>query len=202
MAWLTISLPSPSGSKRIRYIYYYMQKWFCTAFIWHSFKISVDLPLMNSLFFSSSVADPHHKRKLGLLAIFTCSRWFVCAYWFAHNASHMFVLKAWVVIMPPPSPPTPHQNRATQQRKKRLEFVRLFDDGFLAFRIQFNVCMCGVCVRACRDSWANDAPTHIHHTHGRHPKKKKIKLHYLRMYDRKCHSKPTLTMWRRERTMR
>lgn len=27
---------------------------------------------MNSLFFSSSVADPHHKRKLGLLPIFTC----------------------------------------------------------------------------------------------------------------------------------
>lgn len=99
-----------------------------------------------------------------------------------------------------------HRQRRTRivphnRKKKRLEFVRLFDDGFLAFRIQFNVCMCGVCVRACRDSWANDAPTHIHHTHGRHPKKK-IKLHYLRMYDRKCHSKPTLTMWRRERTMR
>lgn len=46
--------------------------------------------------------------------------WFVCAYWFAHNASHMFVLKAWVVIMPPPSPPTPHQNRATQQKKKTI----------------------------------------------------------------------------------
>lgn len=178
MAWLTISLPSPSGSKRIRYIYYYMQKWFCTAFIWHSFKISVDLPLMNSLFFSSSVADPHHKRKLGLLAIFTCSRWFVCAYWFAHNASHMFVLKAWVVIMPPPSPPTPHQNRATQQKKKND--WNLFDClmmGFWPFVFNLmSVCVVFVCAHAEIHELTMLQHTYIIHTVATQKKKNKTPL--------------------------